>query len=81
MTVKHGNKPLPLSPQTFLCFRRDSHGRIMAAAARLVEEGHLKPLLDSRRFPLAQLADAHRHLESGRAVGKVVVEIDPSIPR
>ncbi|MFC3230530.1 zinc-binding dehydrogenase [Marinibaculum pumilum] len=59
----------------------DSHGRIMAAAARLAEDGHLKPLLDPLRFPLERLADAHRHLESGRAVGKVVVEIDPSIPR
>ncbi len=59
----------------------DGHGRIMAEAARLADAGVLQPLLDPRTFALDRVADAHRHLESGRAIGKVVVEIDPAIPR
>jgi len=57
---------------------REAHGRIMAEAARLAESGVLKPHLDPKLFPLEKVGDAHRHLESGRAVGKVVVTIDPS---
>lgn len=59
----------------------DAHGQIMAAAARLADAGVLKPLVDPQVFPLERLADAHRHLESGKSVGKVVVQIDRAIPR
>lgn len=40
----------------------------------LVESGRLTPVVD-RTFPLAQAADAIRHLRSGRAGGKVVVVV------
>lgn len=59
---------------------REAQGRIMAEVARLADAGRLKPLLDEI-FPLDRVGDAHRHLESGRAVGKVVVAIDPAITR
>ncbi|MCZ2495517.1 zinc-binding dehydrogenase [Xylophilus sp. Kf1] len=36
-------------------------------------DGRLKPVLDSR-FPLAQAADAHRRMEAGLNVGKIVLE-------
>ncbi|MDB5738011.1 MAG: NAD(P)H-quinone oxidoreductase, partial [Sphingomonas bacterium] len=39
-----------------------------------VVEGKLKPLID-RVFPLAQAADAHRWLEGGDHVGKIVLEM------
>jgi putative PIG3 family NAD(P)H quinone oxidoreductase len=39
-----------------------------------VEEGSLKPVIDSV-FPLERAADAHRRLESGEHVGKVVLEV------
>lgn len=43
--------------------------------ADLVEAGHVRPVVD-RRFPLADAADAVRHLASGRARGKVVLAVD-----
>jgi len=39
-----------------------------------VEEGSLKPVIDSV-YPLEQAADAHRRLDSGEHVGKVVLEV------
>jgi NADPH:quinone reductase-like Zn-dependent oxidoreductase len=37
-------------------------------------DGHLKPVI-ARTFPLAQIADAHRYLESNQQMGKVVVTV------
>jgi NADPH2:quinone reductase len=39
-----------------------------------VEGGRLKPVID-RVFPLAEAADAHRRMESGEHVGKIVLEM------
>ena len=41
----------------------------------MANAGKLKPLLDSRRFTLETALDAHRAVESGKSLGKVVVEI------
>ena len=54
---------------------RERHGEILREAAHLAEAGKLRPRLDPSDFNLAQMADAHRHLESGKAVGKVVVTV------
>jgi len=43
-------------------------------AARLFFGGLVRPVVD-RVFPLAGAADAHRHLESRRQFGKVVLEV------
>lgn len=55
---------------------RDEHGRILRDIATLVDGGKLRPLIDPGRFDLPRLPDAFRHLEAGRALGKVVVDID-----
>jgi NADPH:quinone reductase-like Zn-dependent oxidoreductase len=39
----------------------------------LMEHDHFRPVID-RIFPLDEIADAHRHLESGKQIGKVVIE-------
>jgi NADPH:quinone reductase-like Zn-dependent oxidoreductase len=39
-----------------------------------VEGGRLKPVID-RVFPLEQAADAHRRMESGEHVGKIVLAV------
>jgi NADPH:quinone reductase len=54
---------------------RDRHGRILRSLARLADGGKLRPLLDDSRFTLATAPDAHRRLESGKARGKIVIDI------
>jgi NADPH:quinone reductase-like Zn-dependent oxidoreductase len=41
----------------------------------LIEAGKVRPVID-RTFPLSQVPEAMRYLESGRAAGKVVITID-----
>jgi NADPH2:quinone reductase len=54
---------------------RAHHGEILREATRMANAGKLKPLLDSRRFTLETALDAHRIVESGKALGKVVVDV------
>ena len=54
---------------------RAHHGEILREATKMANAGKLKPLLDSRRFTLETALDAHRAVESGKSLGKVVVEI------
>ncbi|MBT3927905.1 MAG: zinc-dependent alcohol dehydrogenase family protein [Rhodospirillaceae bacterium] len=54
---------------------REAHGKLLHEAGELAEAGKLRPLIDERRFTLGEIADAHRHLEAGQAVGKVVIDI------
>lgn len=53
---------------------RERVGSDLASLAALAEGGKLKPLLDERLFAFAEVAQAHERLESGRAVGKVVLQ-------
>ena len=52
---------------------RQHHGEILAAAAKMAEEGKLKPLLSAMRFNAATISHAHTLVASG-SLGKVVVE-------
>ncbi|MEM7492499.1 MAG: zinc-dependent alcohol dehydrogenase family protein [Pseudomonadota bacterium] len=55
--------------------RREKHGAILTELAKIVDEGGLKPLLDPSNFTLAQAGEAHAKLESGAAIGKVVISV------
>ena len=54
---------------------RERYGEILTLAALLAEQGKLRPLLAGRRFTLDEIAKAQEYLESGQAVGKVIVEV------
>jgi NADPH:quinone reductase-like Zn-dependent oxidoreductase len=46
----------------------------VAILGELIETGNIKPVID-RRYPLAEVPDALRYLESGGARGKIVITI------
>lgn len=54
---------------------RAAHGAILEQVASLADQGKLRPLLDPLRFTLETAPDAHRHLASGQAMGKVVIDM------
>ncbi len=54
---------------------RQAHEQAVEATARGLREGWLKSTIASR-FSLDNIVDAHEALESGKSVGKVVINID-----
>lgn len=54
---------------------REHHGEILAEAARLVEAGQLTIRLDPKQFSFNDAYAAHQLVTSGKAKGKVVIEI------
>lgn len=56
--------------------QRKRHGNILKQIASLVDTGKMKPLLDNRKFSFKEVNRAHDLLESGKAVGKVVISQD-----
>lgn len=59
-------------------FKREQHGKILAEIARIVETGELRPVLDDTQFTLEEVGLAHARLQSGQAMGKVVIENQPA---
>lgn len=55
-------------------FKREQHGEILSNITKIVEAGHLIPLLDEQQFTLDNVGEAYTRLESKKAIGKVVVE-------
>lgn len=54
---------------------RQTHGEILAKLARIAEAGDLTPVLDEQKFALTEAGQAHARLSSGKAMGKVVIDI------
>ena len=52
---------------------RADRGQILTKIADLADRGLIKPLIDSKSFTFNDVAAAHDRLESGAAVGKVVL--------
>ncbi|MDZ7712832.1 MAG: zinc-dependent alcohol dehydrogenase family protein [Rhodovibrio sp.] len=55
---------------------KEAHTEILENARDLAEAGRLRPHLDAERFTLETVPRAHDRLESGNAIGKVVIDID-----
>jgi NADPH:quinone reductase len=54
---------------------RHEHGQILAKLSKMIERGDLTPMIDSRHsFDVAGARAAHDRLESGRSLGKIVIE-------
>ncbi|MBK1833837.1 zinc-dependent alcohol dehydrogenase family protein [Roseibacillus ishigakijimensis] len=55
-------------------FRRETHQAILTDLAAIVEEGAVQVVLDENPYVLEQVEEAHARLQSGRGMGKVVLE-------
>lgn len=55
-------------------YKRAKHGEILRKLAQIIELGNFKVVLDENRFSLEEVGKAHAHLESGKAIGKIVIE-------
>jgi len=51
---------------------RAHHGEILRWTTDLVEEGHLRPLVDDRTFTFDEIGEAHAYAEAHKQIGKVV---------
>jgi len=54
---------------------REEHGIILQKLAEIVDAGGLKPIVDDQKFTLEDVGKAHDRLESGDAMGKIVVTV------
>jgi NADPH2:quinone reductase len=53
---------------------REYHGAILREIAQLADRSQLRPLIDESEFKITDVGAAHHKLESGKALGKIVLE-------
>jgi NADPH:quinone reductase-like Zn-dependent oxidoreductase len=67
-------KPLIGNKRTKFPIPTDIRGSILLVK-RLIEEGRFKPVID-REYPLEQIAEAYRYVETGQKTGNVVIVVE-----
>lgn len=70
LTISAVLQPLPL----ITGINRSHYGEILKQIATLVDRGLISPLIDKKTFNITQVGEAHHYLESGKAIGKIVIE-------
>ena len=50
---------------------------MMGYFRELLESGAFKPVVD-RTYPLDQIVEAYRYVETGQKIGNVVISVEPS---
>ncbi|MDJ0749346.1 MAG: NAD(P)-dependent alcohol dehydrogenase [Woeseiaceae bacterium] len=65
----------PFASQEVVVLLAKISGKDLQALAELMAEGKVRSVID-RRFRLDQIADAIRYSESGRARGKIIIQVD-----
>lgn len=53
--------------------KREDHAEILRNVARIAESGNLTPVIDETHYSLEEAGQAYARLESGQAMGKVVI--------
>ncbi|KAH6838599.1 zinc-binding dehydrogenase-domain-containing protein [Chaetomium sp. MPI-CAGE-AT-0009] len=66
------------TPRSYELFLLSASGESAREAAALVEQGIIKQALIDSVFPMEQAVEAYEKLATGRAKGKVVVEVHSS---
>ncbi len=51
---------------------RNEYHRILSESTKIVEEGHLRSVLEENRYKLEEEGKAHDRLSGGKGMGKVV---------
>ena len=65
----------PFVSQRLLWFEAEIKPADLIVLSDLMQSGKLKPAID-KTYPLAQIADAMRYIETGHARGKVIIDIN-----
>lgn len=72
LALTNDNKSVLAFNLSYLFDRGDLLAEAMATLSEWIDRNQVKPL-PVREYPLARVADAHRDLESGRTIGKLVL--------
>jgi NADPH:quinone reductase-like Zn-dependent oxidoreductase len=75
-------RALALSPfvgQRLTMLAPKEHYAVLERLTELIEDGKLLPAIE-RTYPLSEMPDAMRHLQAGRARGKLVIAVSSAKP-